>query len=304
MFNFKKKSVVLIVVALLILTAVSVVFAAGYDLTTVPSDATINGAIFQAIAPSDPTGSGGFDAFLRTQADVSEKGYNNEMNNSDYEFDEVSGCCTHEITLAEIPEVLRQADGIKYRIFELDINETNSAPLITLDTVEIYEAADGNICGYPFDGSATIPPCPAGTINTATMIYDMDAGENNFVVLDYDNNAGSGKRDLRLWVPDALFSQDPNCDYQSPDANLCTTYIVLYNEFGLDFDANAASPLDTAHNTDDGFEEWGVPTEDIPTAISFSDISAGMQTGNFIWIGLAFLLLIVLTVGKLQRNRA
>ena len=68
MFNFKKKSVVLIVVALLILTAVSVVFAAGYDLTTVPSDATINGAIFQAIAPSDPTGSGGFDAFLTSTA--------------------------------------------------------------------------------------------------------------------------------------------------------------------------------------------------------------------------------------------
>lgn len=304
MFSFKRKGTVLVIVALLVFTAVSVVFAAGYDLTSVPSDATINGAIFQAIAPADPTGSGGFDAFLRTQADVSERGYNNEMNNSQFEFDEVAGCCTHEITLAEIPEVVRQADGLTYRIFELDINEANSTPLLTLDTVEIYEATAGNVCGYPFDGTVSSPPCPAGTLNTATLIYDMDAGENNFVVLDYSNNAGSGKRDMRMWVPDSLFDQDTNCDYQSPNANLCSTYVVLYNEFGLDFDANAAAPLDTAHNSDAGFEEWGVPTEDLPTAINFNDISAGLQTGNLIWIGIAFLLLAILTVSKLRRNRA
>jgi hypothetical protein len=90
-----------------------------------------------------------------------------------------------------------------------------------MDSLQIYLEATGDLLGHPG--------------NFGDPIYDLDAGEDSWVMIDYSINGagpgGSGKGDMLLYVPKSLFT-GPN------------QYIYLYSLFG----ANSIA--------DDGFEEW------------------------------------------------
>jgi hypothetical protein len=157
--------------------------------------------------------------------------------------------------LSDVPQI--DVGGIWYREYQLDINQNTFGleRFLTLDTVELYESLAPGLCGYPFDGSGA-GHAGCVTNNTATQIYDMDAGEDSFVVLDYTNNEGIGKRDLRLRVPNSFFAQDPNCNYRGTG---CWVYTTLFSKFGEDFDAGNTDPLlQIPYTNNDGYEEWGV----------------------------------------------
>ena len=291
---------VFVIVLLTALLAVGIVQAAGHNMTTVGDTVTINGAIFDVFDPSDPSGSGRFESFVRLGGGDVIRGYNTDYR--PLQFDENNApTFTLSRLLSEVPQV--KVGGILYREYQLDINQNTSGDdkYETLDTVELYESPFINLCGYPFDGSGgSHSGCT--TDNLATNIYDMDAGENSFMVLDYSNNEGSGKRDLRLRVPDSLFNQDPNCHYLGTG---CTVYVTFYTQFGEDFDAGHADPLlQVPHVNNDGFEEWGV-TAAAPTAITLNQVGIGSsELAIAIPLAIAMVLVIATVIVLWQRRRS
>lgn len=120
--------------------------------------------------------------------------------------------------LSEVPIV--SDDGTDYREFLLDIDQ--SSQFISLDKLEIYLEATGNIGLYPD--------------NFTTLVYDMDAGEDSWIKLDYTINAGSGAGDMLAFIPDSLFMDEFGV--------YLNDYVYVYSMFGVNFAA------------DNGFEEW------------------------------------------------
>jgi hypothetical protein len=267
----KRFHVLLIVVGLLmVFLAVGIVEAATpYDLADIngPNLHTINGAIFERFLPGNSAGTGTFDTFLKLGGKDVIKGYNTDFGQ---QFDE-DNAWTKAILLSVVPQF--NVNGIIYREFQLDINQNNTtySRYESLDEVEVYESPYANLCGYPFNGSGG-GQTGCTTDNTATLVYDMDGLDDSFVVLNFDLNDGSGKRDMRVMVPSSLFNQDPNCQYGGTG---CLTYVTLYSQFGGDATCPApyAAPAATTCPNNDGFEEWGVRVG-LPTAITLQNISA------------------------------
>src|SRR5207244_8087632 len=94
--------------------------------------------------------------------------------------------------------------------FLRDINETNGRgrELLSLDQLQIFQANSGSLNNYS-----------GGTLQGATKIYDLDAGSDNFILLNYDLNHGSGSGDMFAYIPNSLF--DPS-----------TPFVYLYSRFG------------------------------------------------------------------------
>ena len=91
-----------------------------------------------------------------------------------------------------------------------------------------------------------------------TLRYDMDAGANNTVLLDYKRNSGgSGIADMALLIPSSVFL----------GANVNDT-VYLYSRFGGDVTGASADST-----SDAGFEEWtagrGERTVVVPEPSSF-----------------------------------
>lgn len=200
------------------------------DLSTSGSSGFINGAYFEQVDPS-ATGSGTIHSFVRIQTnDPTERGYNTDYR--PLEFNENnSGTFTRSLSLGMVPIV--NIGGVDYREFLLDINENTGQPgeaLLSLDTIEIYLGTAADLTGYPtFSGLATV-------------IFDLDAGAaDNWVLLNYDLNGGSGAGDMLAYIPDALF--------------VGGDYVYLYSEFGGT----------EAHVNSAGYEEWAVRlADDVP----------------------------------------
>jgi len=290
---------VFITVLLCALLFVGIVQAAGFNLTAVGASTTINGAIFEVFNPDDASGSGLFDAFVRVSSNqLVIEGYNTDYRPLQYQENN-SGTFTKSLLLSAVPKL--DVGGVIYREFQLDINQNTPIPnrYETLDTVELYESAFADLCGHPFDGSGGgHANCTSN--NTAALIYDMDAGENNFIVLDYTNNEGSGKRDLKLLVPNSIFNQDPNCRWGGVG---CTVYITLYSKFGGDSDADNDDPLlRVAHANNDGFEEWGVRLG-VPTAITLGSVTTGSGSDRALAAAAGFGVLMVASVSAVTINR-
>jgi len=207
------------------------------DLTAPLAAGTLNGALFTNITLQ--SGTGILDPFLRVQASPAEQGYNSSFR--PVQFDEDSNATwNHDLTLAEVPLV--NFLGTYYREFLLDLNQTGGGgSLLSLNRLEIYTSASGGLTAYPFDD---------GTGPTATRVYDLDAGtagidtaspstDGNWVLMDADLSSGSGKGDIRVFVPQANFAGfGPS------------TFVTLFSRFG-----------DTAESND-GFEEWAVGIRD------------------------------------------
>jgi hypothetical protein len=108
----------------------------------------------------------------------------------------------------------------------LDINQTQTHQILSLDKVQIFLETTADVSGYP------------GAFSSA--VYDLDADADNYVKLSDEWGAGSGKGDMLLFVPDNLFTSATN--YNPTGDN----YIYMYSMCGATF------------NGADGFEEWAV----------------------------------------------
>ncbi|MBI1831949.1 MAG: hypothetical protein HYR84_10920 [Planctomycetes bacterium] len=189
------------------------------DLTTHGAIGAINDAIYRQY-DTQPTGTGVINSFVRIQSNKAavQQGFN-----SDYrrvQFDEnTSPQFTRSLALNSVPTV--NISGIKYREFLLDINQKASQPLLSLDELRIFMGGAPNLTGY--DGAAH-------QLTGLNAVYDLDAGGDNWIVLDARLNQGSGKGDMLAYIPDSAFSGG--------------SYVYLYSKFGVNNTPNA------------GFEEW------------------------------------------------
>ena len=186
------------------------------DLTPGPgSSGTVNGALFE-FDDQQPSGTGVLDPFLRIQKTPTEQGYN--TSNTTVPFDEVPppGGFTRDLQFGELQQI-----GGDY-LLVLDINEpgTGNASKISLDALQIY-----------ISGTASQNTTVLGDLGT--LIYDLDAGEDSVVLLDYANAPGSGVSDMLMTLPSSFFAGVSASDY-----------VILYSAFG------------DADNSQDGFEEW------------------------------------------------
>src|SRR6185295_10483637 len=108
----------------------------------------------------------------------------------------------------------------------LDINEAASEPLLSLNEVQIFLAATGNV---------------GNKSDLGTPVYDMDSGADASVKLNYALNRGSGSGDMLMYVPDSLFN---------PNAG---AYVYLYSRLGEPIPGDSS---DVSNGSEAGFEEW------------------------------------------------
>jgi PEP-CTERM motif len=186
-----------------------------------------NGAIFSEISPQ-PTGTGYIDPFLRLQGNGQEEGYNTSARPFELDQKEPANF-THDLLLSAVP--IKTIDGVQYREFFLDINESNSQNkrLLSLDELRIYLSGTGELDSYN---------ASTKQLNGLNAIYDLDTGGDNWIKLDYSLNSGSGQGDMVAYIPNSLFT------------GAGTQYLYLFSRFG---DQEAAHA-----DADAGFEEWWV----------------------------------------------
>jgi len=209
--------------------------SASVDLTTLGSSGEINGALFQQ-SNAQPTGTGLINSFVRLQGSGVERGYNTDAR--PLQFNENSSPkFTRSLRLADVPVVI--VNGVAYREFLLDINQKASAPLLSLDELKIFLGDRGNLSGYDAN---------SGKLANLDAAYNLDAGGNHSVLMNYSLNNGSGSGDVSVLIPDRFFA-----------ASSSNPYIYLYSSFGQDAAANS------------GFEEWAVkPKSDVSALGSLS----------------------------------
>jgi hypothetical protein len=207
------------------------------DLTTAGAQGTIGGAIFVQ-GDTQPAGSGVIDAFVRIHAlgnASQEQGYNTDARPLQYN-ENSSPTFTRSILLSSVP--LKNVNGINYRVFLLDINQRASAPLLSLDQLQIFVGTSGNLTGYD-------PTTHQLAGLTAT--YDLKATGDNWVELNARLSHGIGSSDMNLLVPDALFAGTSG-----------TPYVYLFSRFGDHYVTNG------------GFEQWAVSEVTGPPPSSLS----------------------------------
>jgi hypothetical protein len=193
------------------------------DLTTAGAIGELSGGIFHQDSVQ-PAGSGVIHSFVRLQTKNGDngvvQGYNTDAR--PLQFDEkLSPSFTHSLRLGDVPTV--DVGGTLYREFLLDINQTNSTPLLSLDELRVYTGSTGNVSSY---NSAT------NALSGCTLNFDLGA---NWIKLNAGLNPGSGVSDMVALIPDSNFAgASPN------------SYVYLYSKFGVNLGAHG------------GFEEWAV----------------------------------------------
>jgi hypothetical protein len=207
------------------------------DLTTDGSQTTIDQAIFTAFDSSGSVGSGVFPAFVVMQGNDCIQGYNTQGTE---EFDTVNN--SSEIVRLDTLMVVN-VGGTDYVEFRLDINQNknNSGPSgPSLDNVQIFVSNTDNLTGWQ-------PDCTLGGVS---CIYNMDAGQNRALLLDYAlNNGGGNGFDLSLLLPVSRFG--------AALANPSGNYVYLYSSFGA---------VGGIYAENDGPEEWQYRTCSTETA--------------------------------------
>lgn len=168
------------------------------DLTGSGSSCSINGATFQQMS-EQPTGSAQ-SAFVRIGANTDMiQGYNTSFR--PVQFNEHTDLVhTHDLLVSNVPTTT--IDGTSFLQFGLDVNQTGSNPLLSLDKVQVFGSTTGMRTGYPSLG---------------TLVYDL--GASNWINLNASLNSGSGSGDMWFYLPSSLLS-----GYQ---------YVYLYSQFGL-----------------------------------------------------------------------
>ena len=191
-----------------------------------------------------PTGTGYIDSFLRVQQNGWEQGYNTSYRPLQPIIqDKTDPNFTRDLPFANVGT--ETINGVKYATFFLDVNEqaTNNGNknLITLDQLEIFTsnvALTSPVYSQSPNGPNSNSGSLSGSNGTATKIYDMDSGADNWVQIDYNiSGGGSGKSDMVFYLPYSQFSG--------------AKYVYLYSEFG-DLTGN----VNNKYESGAGFEEW------------------------------------------------
>src|SRR5438445_983483 len=211
------------------------------DLTgPVPQSTTINGAIFTTNV-QQPTGTGVIRPFVRLDSSKDiEKGYNTDARPLDSANDAKQDAqYTHSLTLSSLQST--NIGGTDYFQFLLDINQTGTSPLLNLNDLQVYVAGSASLSGFTSGSGFSSGP--------STLVYNIDAGTDHGVLLNYNLNSGSGSGDLYVDIPTANFNVANN------------TYVYLYSSFGV------------PNPNNDGFEEWaavakaGTPSVPLPASV-------------------------------------
>jgi hypothetical protein len=196
------------------------------DLNLAGTTTEINGAIFTSVDTNGSVGTGVFPAMVRVQGNDCIQGYNTQGTE---EFDTVNNS-----SVAVLLSTMYVVDigGTDYVEFHLDINQnknTDGSSGPSLDNVQIFVSSNDSLSGWT--------NCMLGTL---ACVYDMDAGLNRAILLDYVQNKGSGNGyDMQLFVPLSVFGgalADPS-----------NSYVYLYSSFGA---------VGNVYTENDGFEEW------------------------------------------------
>ena len=222
------------------------------DLTTngATCGPAVFGAIFEETSPQ-PTGTGYIDPFLRLQGNGQEEGYNTSAR--PFELDQKDPLnFTHDLLLSAVP--VKTIDGVQYREFFLDINESNSQNkrLLSLDELRIYLSATGELDSYN---------ASTKQLNGLNAIYDLDAGGDNWIKLNYSLNSGSGEGDMVAYIPNSLFT------------GAGTQYLYLFSRFGHEA------------GTDAGFEEWWVGPASVTGSPDPRNISEVPEPATLLLLG-------------------
>ena len=222
----------------LVAMATSTPAFASLDLTVAGNSGFINGAFYTTDA-LQPTGSGNINSFVRLDDNVgTTQGYNttNEVLDTG-----ASDIFNHELFLTQIP--VKILNGIAYREFVLDINESNGTieAALSLDEVQIFVGSNPNSSVTSFTGDVLNHP--------DTLVYRMDAAPDGptFVALNYELNPGSGGGDMFLYVPSALF-----------DGYGANPSVTLYSTFGELGTVVNPPPPPGNYDESAGYEEWAV----------------------------------------------
>ena len=220
--------------------------SADCNLTTAGASCTVTGtvggvALLQQIDPQS-TGTGVIDPFLRVQNTNGglpnvEDGFNTSCcNGGSIPDDDKAGTWTHDLSTLDVPVV--NVGGTDYAQFLLDINQTASDPMLSLDEIRIYQSDTASITND-------------ATLFAQTLIWDLNDADEIF--LNYGLNPGSGAGDAFLYIPLAAFDLDLD-------------FVYLYNIFG----ASPTCPLAFcglqrqgiwnfnfySATANSGFEEW------------------------------------------------
>lgn len=210
------------------------------DLTSAGSSGYIGDAYFDQVDPQ-ATGSGFIQPFVRLSSNQEVvQGHNTDARPLDFDENN-SPVFTRSLLLNDVPILYLQ--GTAYRGFLLDINQTKTDSYLSLDALEIYVADEGDLTGYPSQ--------------LGTKIYDLDASGNNWIMLDYALNHGSGSGDMIAYIPDSLF--------------VGGSYVYLYSKFGESEDSICPNNA--------GYEEWAAAIP-APTALMLGSIGIGF----FSWL--------------------
>jgi hypothetical protein len=226
MTNYKKT-----LVAAAIVFALPAAHATSIDMTALNSTGTVNGAIFSNPDNVDVVGSGVFEPFVRVQGNGMSQGFNTD---GSVTLDTKAGTWTHSIQLGTIGGDI--IGGVSYRTFALDINQAKSKELLSLDALQIYLGNTPSPTG--FDPNWASPGDGFDAPGTdAKLVYDLDAGANNEVLMNYALFNGSGLGiDMVVYIPDTLFG-----------GASATDYLYLYSQWG----GKGGDYVDN-----DGFQEW------------------------------------------------
>jgi hypothetical protein len=204
------------------------------DLTTVGASGMINSAVFDQFT-QHPAGSGVLNSFVKLSTNNAiEQGYNTDFRPTQFNEDN-TGTFTRALKLANVPTVIAPG-GMAYYEFLLDVNQSSSASLISLDELRLYltnpSTVDPNLL-HNYNPTTHTLQDDAGTLYSP--VYDLNpTSDVNYIKLDANLSSGSGGGDMLALIPVSTLGTDLN------------QYVYLYSEFGVHF-ANNGGP-----------DEWAV----------------------------------------------
>ena len=138
-----------------------------------------------------------------------------------------------------------------YYQFSLDVNEPGQLPsrFLSVDRLRIYVE---NVT--PGSDPSPLPKTVAELGNLGTVVYDMDLGADNSILLDYSLAGGSGSDDMTFLIPTSLF-----------DGFAANAFVYLYAEHGAQ-----GTFLDGFEGNAGGFDEWAVRDNATEPAVPFT----------------------------------